>query len=97
LLSLGQGIRSARHALDAPGDIDLALAGTDGTRRLVDCVQPGGTESVHGHRWHLNRETGQQGRHARHIAVIFTRLVGASQINFFDNRRIDFGSFQQCF
>ena len=37
----------------------------------------------------LYRQPGQTGRHARHVAVIFAHLVGATVNHLVDRRRID--------
>ena len=93
---LGQRIGRARHALDAAGDEDLAFAAADGARRHVDRRQPGGAQPVDGHPGGFNGQPGQQGGHARHVAVVFAGLVGAAEVDLLDQPGVDSGAVEQA-
>ena len=80
-----------------PHHLTLAAPGADadGTRRQVDSCQAGRAQAVDGQPGHFHREACHQGRHARHVAVILAGLVGAAQVNFFDQDRVQAGALDQ--
>src|SRR5205814_2303906 len=41
-------------------------------------------QAVHGLAWDLDRKAGEQQRHARHVAVVLARLVGAAEDDVID-------------
>ena len=45
----------------------------------------------------LDGQPGQQERHARHVAVILPGLVGAAQVDFFHQRRVELVAFDDGF
>ncbi len=81
---LGQGVRRAAHALHAAHDKGLAIAGTDGAGSQVERSQTRGAQAVDRHPGHFNGQPCQQRGHAGNIAVILTGLVGAAQVDLFD-------------
>jgi hypothetical protein len=91
-LGLGHGVGGAAHGLNAAGDVDVALAGLDGARGLVDGVQARRAQPVEGHAGHMLGETGQQHGHARHVAVVLAGLVGAAQVDLLHQGRVETGS-----
>ncbi len=93
--ALGNGVGGARHALDTSCHEDLPLAGFDRAVSSIDRLQPGGAEPVEGHRSHLDGQAGQEGGHAGHIAVVFSRLIGAAEIHLFDLLRPDCSAFDR--
>ena len=95
MLGFGQRIGRARHAFHATGNENLAFASADGARRHVDRAQTGSAQPVDGDTGRGNRQAGQQQCHAGHVAVILASLVGAAQVNFFNQRSIKPGAGQQ--
>ena len=80
---------------DAAGDGKRDLTCGDGSRGAADGIEPGGAEPVDRVARHRHRESREQQRHARDIAVIFARLVGAAEHDFLDQRRIERGMARQ--
>ena len=72
------------HALDPAGDEDVAFAGANRVRRARHGLKSGATEAVHRLSRHFHREPREQRRHARDVAVVFSRLVGAAEDHVLD-------------
>ena len=58
----------------------------------VDRLQPRAAQPVDGLPADLDREAGEEQRHARHVAVVLAGLVGAAQDDVLDERRVDAGA-----
>ena len=78
-LGLGHHKGRAAHALDAAGNHQARLAGADGAGRRAHGVQARAAQAVEGGARHFQRQAGQQTGHVRHVAIVFTRLVGAAK------------------
>ena len=78
----------ARHGFDAAGDGEIHLAGADRARRIADRIEPGSAKPIDGEAGHAFRQSGEQQRHARHVAIVFAGLVGAAEENFVETRPI---------
>src|SRR3989442_917943 len=87
--ALRDRVRCAAHALDASGDEDVAFAGLDRPRGGVDRGEPGGTQAIEGHRGDGAREACQEGGHPGDISVVLPRLVRATEVDLFHDRRIE--------
>ncbi|EGE61062.1 hypothetical protein RHECNPAF_1260041 [Rhizobium etli CNPAF512] len=79
----------ARHALDAARNHQLGLAGADGARRGDHRIHAGAAEPVDRRARDNDRQAGQERRHARHIAVVLARLVGAAEDHVVDGVPVD--------
>ena len=73
---------------DAAGDGKIHIAGADRPRRIADRVEPGGAEPVDGQPGDGVGQSGQQQRHARHVAVVFACLIGATEEDFIELRPV---------
>ena len=83
-IGLAHHKRRPRHGLDATGNRQLHLAAGNGAERRADGIHTRGTQAVEGHAGNGVRQPGQQRGHARHVAVVFTGLVGAAEKYFVD-------------
>ena len=72
------------HAFDAPGDDQFGLAGLDGACGGYDRVHTRTAEAVDRGAADLRWQAGEQGRHARDVAVILARLVGTTEDHVID-------------
>ncbi len=66
--------------LDATGQHQVAFVGLNGTRCVNHRRESARAESVHGFSRNARRKPREQGGHARHVSVVFARLVGAAQV-----------------
>ena len=57
----------------------------------VDCLEPAPAQPIDGQTADLHRQSSQEQRHARHVAVVLTGLVGATEDDVLDEGRIDPG------
>ena len=80
-LGLRQHPGRAAHGLDAPGEVDLALAEPDRARCLVDRLEARGAEAVDGDAGDLDRQAGEQRGHPGDVAVVLSRLVGGAHVD----------------
>ena len=78
-LGFGHDEGRTTHAFDATSNHESGLATLDGTRRGTQRVQARTAKAVDGGAWHFQRQSGQQGTHVCHIAVILASLVGAAK------------------
>src|SRR5690606_168973 len=69
----------AAHAFCTAGQHKAGFTRTDGACGGADRIQPGTAETVDCGARHFQRKTRQQSRHARHVAVVLARLVGAAE------------------
>ena len=83
-LRLAHHQRRACHGFHAAGDDEVEFAGTDRSRGGPDGVEPRGAEPVHRRARHAVRQPGEQRRHARDVAVVLARLIGAAEDDFVD-------------
>src|SRR5690606_7169977 len=81
--------RRAAHAFGPASQHQTGFSSTNGARRRTDCIQPGTTQAVDGRARYFSGQTSQQGRHACHVAVVFTRLVRAAEENIVDRVPVD--------
>src|SRR6267154_1702690 len=82
-------IRRPRHALDATGDSEVELPGNNSTRGCPDGVGAAGAEAIDRHARRTDRQTAQQRRHTRDVAIIFSGLIGTTEKDVIDLSRID--------
>ncbi|SAB25503.1 Uncharacterised protein [Enterobacter hormaechei] len=71
--------RRTGHGFDATGDQQIAIPGLNGARRKAKGIQTGAAQAVNGGTGNGLRQTGQQRRHARHVAVILSGLICAAE------------------
>src|SRR5690606_8204271 len=83
-LGISDRPRRAAHRLHAAGEDDLSVAHGDRAGRLRDGLQPGAAQAVDGHAGDLDRQVGQQRRHAGDVAAVLTRLVAAAEDHVLD-------------
>src|SRR6185312_278032 len=76
--------RRTRHRLDAAGDRQFQLTGTDASRGATHRIHTGAAQAIERHARHLDRQAGQQQAHARDVTVVFAGLVGAAEKYFVD-------------
>src|SRR6185437_2288209 len=74
--------RRPRHRFDAAGNGKFHLAGADRTRRGADRFHSGSTKTIEVDARHAVRQSSEQQRHARHVAVVLAGLVSAAEIDF---------------
>ena len=86
---LGDDEGRAAHALDAAGDDQAALPAADRPRRHRDRIEAGAAEPVQRHAARRLRQPGEQPRHARDVAIVLARLVGAAVDHILDRPPID--------
>ena len=96
LLCFRKSVRRSRHTFHAASQIQIAIIISDSTVSHVHCTQPRSAQTVDRCRRHTDGNSGQKGRHARHIAAIFAGLVGTAQIDFFNCFWIQMVSFNKC-
>jgi hypothetical protein len=94
-LGLEHHQRRTRHALDAAGDEQLALAAPDGLGGRVDGLESRAAQPVDGLAGHADGQAGQQQRHAGDVAIVLAGLVGAAQDDVVDTGRVDLGALQE--
>ena len=83
-VGLRHGEGCTAHALGAPGDVDIAAAGFDHSGCNVDRFESGGAQPIDRAAGHTVGESGQQGGHSSHVSIVFTRLVGGSEVDIGD-------------
>ena len=74
----------AGHRFGAAGDRELDLVRLDPPRRRGDRLHARGAKAVDGRAGNGVRQAGEQERHAREIAVVLARLVGAAEKDLVD-------------
>ncbi|MNE26937.1 hypothetical protein D3C80_1203270 [compost metagenome] len=70
--------RRARHGFDAANQHQPGFTTADGASGAADGIQARTAQAVEGGARYADRQAGQQARHARDVAVVFTGLVGAA-------------------
>ena len=81
--------KGARDMLSTPpAIISSALARLDGARRDADGVHARSAQAVHGCAGNFLRQSGQQQRHARDVAIVLAGLIGAAENHVVDRRPI---------
>ena len=90
-VGLRQHERRTRHGFDAAGHRQLYFAGADGARHARERVEPRAAQSVDGGTRYRHRQPREQRRHARDVAVVLARLVGAAEHHLLDRGRIEPG------
>ena len=83
-LRLFEDVRGARHALNPTREEAIAVAGLDLARGRDHRLHTRATQPVHRGGRDLNRQPGEQDCHARHVPVVFSRLVGIAEIDVLD-------------
>ena len=78
-LGLAHDERSARHRFGAAGDGEIDLARLDRPRRRGERVHSRSAQAVDRHARNGVGKSGEQEGHAREVAVVLARLVGAAQ------------------
>ena len=82
-------VRCARHGFHATGNHYVAFTEGNGLCRRVYRLQAGTAKPVDRRPGHGDRQSGQQYRHACDVAIVFAALIGRSEIDVVDARRID--------
>ena len=77
------------HRLDAAGEVEVAFAEAQRPGGLVDGLETGGAEAVHGDAGDLDRKAGEQRRHPGDVAVVLAGLVGGAHVDVADLRRVE--------
>ncbi len=95
-LRLGHRPRRAAHRLDPGSDIDVRLAQQQRASGACHGVEPRAAQPVDRRAGDLDREPGQQQRHARDVAVVLTGLVRATHIDILDLGRRHARALDQC-
>src|SRR5208337_4427506 len=88
-LRLAHDERRARHAFDAAGDQECRLATLDRARANADGVHARSAQAVDRRPGNLLRQAREQQRHARHVAIVLARLVGAAVYDVVDRGPVD--------
>ena len=88
LLRLGHHERRARHRFDAAGNGEIDLAAFDGARGVADRIETGGAEPIYCEAGNRVGQSGNEQRHARDVAVVLARLVGAAEHDLVERRPI---------
>ncbi len=83
--------RCACHRLHSAGDHQAGVAGLDRPRRRANRIHAGTAQAVDGGAGNFLRQTRQQRRHARHVAIVFAGLVGATVDHVIDFFPVDAG------
>ena len=89
---LGHDEGRAGHRLDAARDEDLAIAERDRVRGAHDRLEPRAAEPIHGLAGDLDRQAGEERRHAPDVAVVLAGLVRSPEDHVVDARRIEPGA-----
>ncbi len=105
LLATGEGtvglahdVGCAGHGFHTASQHQVHFTGADGAEGGADRVHTGAAQAVDGGARNSSRQSGQQGGHARHVAVVFTGLVGTTHDHFFDRFGVELGGLgQYCF
>jgi hypothetical protein len=79
------------HGFDAAGNGEIDFTGADGAGAGADGIEAGGAKAVQRGAGNGIRQAGQQRGHAGDVAVVFTGLVGAAEIDFLDGSPIHAG------
>ena len=79
LLAFRHHVRRARHVLDAAGDVEVAFAELHRARRVGDRAHARRAQPIHRLARHGHRQSGEQQRHARDVAIVLARLVRAAE------------------
>ena len=95
LLRLGHDKGGAAHTLHPARDDYPRVAGHNLARAAMHRLHRRTTQPVERCPGHLLGQPGQEQSHARHIAVVFPRLVGAAQQHIFDGSRVHTRAFHQ--
>ena len=89
--------RCARHRFHTAGYTELNAASGNAVSNVGNGVHSGAAQPVHRYRRNADGESSQQGGHTRHVAIVFTGLVGAAVAQVIDQFSIKSGvSFCQC-
>ncbi|MCY1291636.1 hypothetical protein D9M70_408330 [compost metagenome] len=80
----------AGHGFHAAGQHQPGFAAAQGAGGVADGVQAGAAEAVQGGAGDAQRQAGEQGRHARDVAVVFAGLVGAAVDHVVDGAPVQF-------
>ena len=83
-LRLAHDERRAGHRFRAAGDREPDLARLDPARRRGDRFHARGAQAVDGRAGNGLRQAREQERHAREVAVVLARLVGAAEKDLVD-------------
>ncbi len=81
--------RGARHRFHAASQRQIDLTREYRARSATHCVETGAAQAVDGHARNTLRQAGQQQAHARDVAVVLTRLVGATEVHLVELRPVD--------
>jgi hypothetical protein len=81
----------ARHRFDAAGDRHFDLAGAHGARRRSDRVEARAAQAIDRRAGNACRQSGEQARHTRDVAIVLARLIGAAGEHVVDRMRIEAG------
>ena len=85
----------ARHAFHTARNDDAHFTRAYGPRRGDDRIHARPAQTVHGRSRNRGRQPRQQRRHARDVAIILTRLIGAAVDDFVNHRGVQIGARDQ--
>jgi len=85
----GRDEGSTGHALDTAGDHQAGVAALDGAGGDAHGFHAGPAQTIHGGPGNLLRQASKKQCHARHVAVIFASLIGATVDDIFHGGPID--------
>ena len=81
----------ARHAFDTAGDDQIGITTPNRPRGEADSLQTGAAEAIDRHTRNRRRQTREQQRHPRDIAIILAGLIGPAEDNVIDAIPVDPG------
>jgi hypothetical protein len=82
-------VRCPRHRLDPPADEHVAVPDRDRVRRGVHRLEARPAQPVDREPADLDRQSGEEQRHPRDVAIVLAGLVGAAEDHVLDESRVD--------
>src|SRR5215467_9617102 len=72
-------------------DGKFRLAAANGARGIADGIEAGGAKPIDGDAGDAVGQAREQERHARHVAIVFARLIGAAEHDLVERRPVELG------